>query len=177
MLVSDRNKLPNQSQPVEVSEAQAIFDSIRRIVQALRHFSKCSEKELGVSSAQLFVLQKISESQSPLSINDLAEATLTHQSSVSVVVSKLVHRKLVERVQSKVDSRAVELKLSKQGLALLEKTPPSIQERLVDAIVRMDNEGRQSLVQGLHTLIQNAGLEKEEASLFFEDREAKKYEN
>ena len=75
-----------------------------------------------------------------------------------------------------MDSRAVELKLSKQGLALLKKSPPSIQERLLDAVADMDIEDRQSLVQGLHTLIQNAGLEEEEPSLFFEDR-GREYEN
>ena len=62
---------------------QNILDSIRRIVHGLRVSSKIAEKELGISGAQLFILQKLSQSNR-LSINELAERTLTHQSSVSV---------------------------------------------------------------------------------------------
>src|SRR5690242_2450699 len=93
--------------PTVKADTQSILDAIRKIVKSLREASKSTEKRMGLSAAQLFVLQKIAESDKPLSINELAERTLTHQSSVSVVVTKLVNHKLVERLPSKLDARAV----------------------------------------------------------------------
>jgi len=70
----------------------------------------------------------------------------------------------------------VELKLSKQGAAVLENSPDSIQKRLMEAVAAMQERERQSLVAGLQTLIQKAGLQEEEPSLFFEDGRTRKYE-
>ncbi len=64
-----------------------MLDAIRRIVQALRESSRAAEKRVGLSGAQLFVLQTLGESPG-LSLNELAERTRTHQSSVSVVVTQ-----------------------------------------------------------------------------------------
>ena len=124
---------------------------------------------MGLSAAQLFVLQKIAESDKPLSINGLAEHTLTHQSSVSVVVTKLAAKKLVERLPSKADARALDLHLTKRGAALLGGAPPLIQDRLMNAISKLSIKERQGLVRGLQVLIDKAGLQDEEPSLFFEE--------
>jgi DNA-binding MarR family transcriptional regulator len=115
------------------------------------------------------VLQEVAENSTPLSINALAERTLTHQSSVSVVVAKLVRLELIERLSSKTDARAVELRLSQKGEALLRRIPPLIQDRLRDGIARLAPDERQGLVLGLQLLIEKAGLQEGEPSLFFED--------
>src|SRR5205814_5128834 len=75
---------------------RAAMDSIRRVVQALRVSSRAAEQRVGLSGAQLFVLQRLAASPA-MSINDLAEGTVTHQSSVSVVRRRLVERGLVRR--------------------------------------------------------------------------------
>src|SRR6185312_321205 len=66
---------------------QRVLDSIRRIVRLLREGTRASEDAVGLSAAQLFVLQKLDPAV-PLSLTELAARTLTHQSSVSVVVSR-----------------------------------------------------------------------------------------
>jgi DNA-binding MarR family transcriptional regulator len=68
-----------------------VLDSLRRIVQVLRESSRRAERQLGISGAQLFVLEKLAEAPSQ-SLNELAERTHTHQSSVSTVVARLVKR-------------------------------------------------------------------------------------
>src|SRR4051812_49679467 len=65
-----------------------VLDAIRRVVRTLREASRHSDRVVGVSAAQLFVLQRLAGTRG-LSVNELAARTLTHQSSVSVVVSKL----------------------------------------------------------------------------------------
>ena len=71
------------------ADVQAVLDGVRRIVQALRASSRWAEQHVGLSGAQLFVLQKLAETPG-MSVNELAERTHTHQSSVSTVVSRLV---------------------------------------------------------------------------------------
>ena len=60
---------------------QRVLDSIRRIVRLLREGTRASEDAVGLSAAQLFVLQKLDPAV-PLSLNELAARTLMHQSSV-----------------------------------------------------------------------------------------------
>ena len=86
-------------------EIKITLDALRRIVKELRVSSRSVERTHGVSSAQLFVLQKLNESTVPLSINELADRTQTHQSSVSVVVSRLAEDGWVLRQPSPKDGR------------------------------------------------------------------------
>ena len=157
---------------VKATEFQTFLDSIRRIVRSLRRYSKSTEKTLGLTTTQIFVLQKLAGSKKALSINELAEATLTHQSTVSVVVSKLVDRHLIERIASKTDSRSVELTISKEGLRLLSKSPPSMQEQLMTGFSQMNDQERRGLLVGLQSLIQNSGLQDVEPSMLLEDNES-----
>src|SRR5262245_28824999 len=96
-------------------DTRAVLDAVRRIVHALRESSRWAEKHVGLSGAQLFVLQKLAESPDAVSVNELAARTHTHQSSVSTVVARLVGRGLVRRVWSEADGRSVELTLSRRG--------------------------------------------------------------
>ena len=84
-------------------------------------------------------------------------------------IKKLVSQKLVERVTSKEDGRVIELKLGKKGALLLRDRPPLVQDRLVEGIARMAAHEREGLVAGLHSLIEKAGLQEAEPSLFFEE--------
>src|SRR3954468_11045805 len=113
--------------------ARRVLDSIRRIAQSIRLASRAAERVSGLSGAQLFVLQKLADGEAA-SLNDLAARTLTHQSSVSVVVQRLVDRKLVTRAASRDDARRVVLSLTPAGRALVRKSPQAAQERLIEAI-------------------------------------------
>src|SRR5581483_3712391 len=114
-------------------ETQEILDSFRRIVRVLRESSRAAEQRVGISGAQLFVMSALKK-EPQLSINELAQRTRTHQSTVSVVVSRLVERGLVARSSSAADARRLTLKLTPEGRALLKRAPDASQERLVAAI-------------------------------------------
>src|SRR5512140_2718929 len=116
-----------------MEERKAIFDSIRRIVRAVRLPSRSSESTVGLSAAQLFVLQRLAEHDG-LSINELASETWTDQSSVSVVVSKLAARRLVRREISRLDRRRTLISLSAKGRRALAGAPEPMQVRLLAAL-------------------------------------------
>jgi DNA-binding MarR family transcriptional regulator len=147
-----------------------VLDSIRRIVRCLRISSRSAEKEAGLTTAQLFVLSRLA-SQSAVSLNELAERTLTHQSSASVVVSRLVSRGLVRRSQSPRDARRLELRLTARGQRVLKTAPDTAQDRLIHALNRMKSAERRRLAALMHRFIQLADID-QPAAMFFEDAPA-----
>ena len=113
-----------------VTDSQRILDSIRRLVRLLRLSDSEAQATFGLSAAQLFALHAIA-SMPRLSVNDLAERTQTDQSSVSVVVGRLVDAGLVARERAEDDARRVVLEVTKEGRALLRKAPPVAPQRIV----------------------------------------------
>ena len=136
----------NISRPA--ADARVVLDAVRWIVQAIRESSRRAERTVGLSGAQLFVLRAIAETPA-LSLNQLARRTRTHQSSVSVVVSRLVRRRLVRRERSADDRRRLVLGLTASGAALVARSPDVVQERLIAAIERQPRRRRQALATAL----------------------------
>lgn len=160
--------MPIQSTDGKRETAVEILDHFRRIVQALRESSRASERQLGVSGAQLFVLQTLEKSQ-PLSLNALAELTHTHQSTVSVVVRRLVEQDLVQSLASPADRRRLELLLTPRGRALVRRAPAAVQDRLVAGVRALTPSARKSLALSLGKLAQVMGLETGTPTMFFEE--------
>jgi DNA-binding MarR family transcriptional regulator len=155
---------PNTSSP----HARDVLDAIRHIVQALRESSRAAEKHVGFSSAQLFVLHALEESPG-LSLNDLAERTRTHQSSVSAVVSRLTRARLVERGTASGDARRAEVRLSSRGRSRLRRTPRTAQERLVQAVDGLPKADRRRLAALLRRLVDEMGLESSKPAAMFDE--------
>jgi DNA-binding MarR family transcriptional regulator len=151
-----------------MSTSQRVLDSIRRIVRLLREGSRASEDAVGLSAAQLFVLQML-DPERPLSLKDVAARTLTHQSSVSVVVSRLVERGLVQRRAASDDARRLELLPTKKGLALRERAPAAAQQRVIEAIESLSARQQRALADGLELLVAALGLDALAPMLFDEE--------
>lgn len=145
-----------------------VVDAIRSIVQSLRISGRAAEQQLGISSAQLYILQELAELPAQ-SINELAERTFTHQSSVSMVVSRLVEGHLVTRTAARSDARRLSISLTPAGRALLRKAPDAAQTRLVEGLRSMSRSELHALAGHLSTLTdvieQQAAAEDEETIL------------
>jgi DNA-binding MarR family transcriptional regulator len=143
------------------------MNALRHIVRDLRLGARDAERSAGVSAAQLFVLQALADGPAA-SLSDLAERTLTDQSSVSVVVKRLTDRKLVSSKVSTVDARRVTLTLTAKGRGLLARCPEPTQVRLVAALERLAPVELEGLTRGLTALARELGG-KEPPQMFFED--------
>jgi DNA-binding MarR family transcriptional regulator len=149
------------------ADVRTALDAFRRIVQALRTGSRETERVVGLSSAQLFALQQLAV-RPGMSINELAAVTFTHQSSVSVVVQRLVERKLVVKVASRDDRRRAQLALTEAGTALLRRSPEPVQDRLIAAIGSLNDTERRALAHSLTEVARAIGAPAA-APMFFED--------
>jgi DNA-binding MarR family transcriptional regulator len=157
--------------PPASDEITGILDDLRRIVRVLRESSRAAEGQLGVTGAQLFVLKALSEAPA-LSINALAERTRTHQSTVSVVVRRLVAGGLVKRSTSLTDGRRVELALTRRGRTLLARAPLAAQDRLIDALARLAAPARKVMAAQLREVVAAMQMGDEAPAMFFEDEES-----
>jgi DNA-binding MarR family transcriptional regulator len=167
------NPLPRQKRSREqgredTEDIRAVMDAIRRVVRMLRVSARASERLVGISGAQLFVLQQLAEAGA-CSIGELAEHTLTHQSSVSVVVSRLIERGFVSRRASEEDGRRAVVELTASGRALFRRAPPMAQAHLISGLRRMGAAERDALARGLSALVREIGADAEAPTLFFED--------
>ena len=150
------------------SDTRAVLDSVRRIVRALHESSRAAEKQVGVTGAQLFVLQKLAEAPG-LSLNEIAARTHTHQSSVSTVVSRLVARGLVLRAPAAADARRLELRLSAEGRRVIGRAPDAAQNRLIHAVEQLPAARRRALARSLVALTSVMDLAGREPVMFFDN--------
>ena len=134
--------------------------------------SRQAEQHVGLTGAQLFVLQQLGHSPCA-SLNDLASRTMTHQSSVSVVVTRLVAKGLVRRVPSSVDARRRELALTPRGRTALSRAPELAQELLIEAVGALSPKTRAGLANGLRDVVRHMGIDDARpAHLFFDGESA-----
>ena len=150
---SDNRNPPAPAYPIERS-----MNAVRSIVRALRINTRAIELKMGISLAQLFVLQQLAERGAD-SLNDLAERTATHQSSVSVVVRRLVERGYVTRTSSSTDKRRIEIGLTPEGRKLLEDAPSTIQTQLVNALRQMGRDDQTTLADLLEHWLREAKID------------------
>jgi DNA-binding MarR family transcriptional regulator len=146
-----------------------IMDSIRRIVHALRTSHRAAG-DLELTGAQLFVLATLGPAEGPMGVKELAEQTRTDQSTVSVVVGRLVDRGLVKRQRSSIDTRRVELSLTTRGRNVLRKTPTTVaQSRLAAALGELSSADTAALSRVLKRVVAMMGESDAPARMLFDE--------
>ena len=149
----------------EASITQAL-DAIRRIISVLRRSSRLAESKVGIGGAQLFVLQQLATAPAR-SINELAERTYTHQSSVSVVVRRLVKQGLVERRPAPDDRRRREMRLTPAGQRLAARAPLPAQIHLINGLRGLPVSQLRTLGRLLDRVVRRMGAAGEPPAMLF----------
>ena len=149
-----------------------IITALRALVQVLRTGAGEATRRTGLSSAQLYVLTKLADAPAP-SLNALARRVHAHQSSVSVVVDRLVKQGLVHRIPDPADRRRKMIELTPKGRALLRRAPPTVQSALVEAIAALPHTRRLALSTGLERLVRQVGGPVEPALFLEQDPRAR----
>lgn len=155
----------------EIQQVTAAMNAISSIVRALRVSSRMIESKMGISGAQLFVLQQLAERPAH-SLNELADRTATHQSSVSVVVRRLVDHGYVSRTTADADRRRVELSLTDKGRHLLEHAPTTVPVKLLRGARALSVTERKALAEHLQAWVRASGIEDTAPPLLGEDADA-----
>jgi DNA-binding MarR family transcriptional regulator len=133
------------------AEKAAVVGLIRSISQELRTAGRAVDGDLGITAAQVDVLRAI-RSGSPCSINEIAERTFTHQSTVSSIVARLAEDGLVSRGPSPDDGRRQAIALTAAGKRRLRQAPESSEQRLLAALRSMSRDELKTLARFLGRL-------------------------
>jgi DNA-binding MarR family transcriptional regulator len=158
------------SEPAPVAQDSVrAMDALRRMVRALSRSAREASSGGGLSGAQLFVLRQVG-ARPGLSIGQLAASTLSRQSTVSEVVSRLIERGMISRETSANDARQSELTLTAAGRRAVAKLGATAQERLAAGLASMPSPRRRMLADALESWLADAGLADEPAGMFFDDQ-------
>jgi DNA-binding MarR family transcriptional regulator len=151
-----------------MTNSARILDAIRRLVQHLRIADRAAQGELGITGAQLFVLAELGKTPE-LSLNDLTARTHTDQSSVSVVVSRLVDAGLVTRNRDTRDARRLALNLTPSGRAVLQRAPAVPQEQIIALVERLPTDELKRFADSFTALVDALGAEPGPAPMLLEN--------
>ncbi len=154
----------------QISDVRVALDAFRHIVQALRA-AGAGDRPARLGSAQRFALQQIAEHPGA-SINDVAALTFTHQSSVSVVIQRLVDQQLVAKAAAADDRRRQRLTVTAKGRRELSRAPVAAQGTLIAAIASLPDADRRVLATSLHAVarLMTPHGRTVNPPMFFEDR-------
>lgn len=145
----------------------ACVDAVRRLVRALRVTAHETQRRVGVSAAQLFVLAQLAPERE-LSLSELASRTLTDRTSVAAVIERLVERGLVIRGWSSDDMRRAAVRITPAGRRLLRQAPRAPTTRLIGALESLPADRVTALASSLGALIAAMGLSAQPAPLLFD---------
>ena len=100
----------------------AVLEKFRILVQEAQNHSDRIKKKTGVSGAQLWVLQEVSE-QVNITINEIAAKMAMNQSTISTLADQMTQAGYLTRSAAVSDKRKVLVNLTPAGVKLLKKSP------------------------------------------------------
>ncbi len=153
-------------EPGPSADVAAIVQGLRRINQAIEEYSREVHRAYGLTGPQLWALKTLHRRGS-LTAGELAEALVVHQSSVSVLLTRLERRRLIHRVRRRTDRRFVEIALTEAGRTLAEQSPEPAQGRLLHQLRRMRPAEVTAIRLSIDALVDAMGAGGMEARFFF----------
>jgi DNA-binding MarR family transcriptional regulator len=144
------------------------LNAVRSIMRALRVNSREIEGKIGMSLAQVFVLEELAKSPAD-SLGEIAARTATHQSSVSMVLKRLVAGGFVSRTAHPHDQRRLQFSITPSGSQMLLRTPKTIQARLIAALGTIAPADQTRLVRLLERWLVIAEIDRVSPPMLLED--------
>ncbi|MHA6346203.1 MarR family winged helix-turn-helix transcriptional regulator [Roseivivax sp. CAU 1761] len=104
--------------------------ALRRILRATELYGRDLARDAGLTAVQLRVLQIVAE-RGRCHPSDVAGQMGVSQATISVLIKKLTSYGLIERRQSPLDGRQVDLTITEEGRRRVEVAPDALQQRYV----------------------------------------------
>ncbi|WP_340679561.1 MarR family transcriptional regulator [Paraglaciecola sp.] len=109
---------------------EELLISLRKVIRAIDIYSKKLNKDSGLTSPQLLVLQKIA-AQDDVMVKDIASSINLSSATVTSILDRLEPRGLVIRKRSTIDKRKVGLYVTEAGLVAIKGAPTPLQEHFI----------------------------------------------
>ena len=133
--------------------ATQTLKQFRIIIGAVRHHFHALEEACGISGAQIWILSAIADKPG-ITVSLLSKTLSVHVSTASNMLEKLAKAGLVERQRSQADRRVVNLHLTTEGQAILDRAPKPLTSLIPLALSRLPEPTLTRLHEDLALLIQ-----------------------
>ena len=144
-------------------QPQRALIALRRIIRATDLHSKRVRQESGLTVPQVVLLQAI-RVLGEVSGRQLAEEVSLSQATVSTILDRLEVRGYVKRYRSPHDRRVVHVKLTRLGQKTLERAPPLLHVRFIEALERLPEGQRTTILDSLERVAEMMGAESVDAA-------------
>jgi len=133
-----------------------VLVALRRIIHAVDLQSKRVSKASGSTPPQILILRAIND-LGEVTSGRISEEVSLSQGTVTTILDRLEHRRLIERYRSEKDRRVAHARLTKAGRQALKKAPALLHERFITKFSALDAVEQQRTIKTLETVAEMLG--------------------
>ncbi len=133
---------------VAMKDYDEILVALRQITRAIDLYSKRLQKQTGLTTSSLLVMDAITRLESPTP-SSVAKEIVLSQATVTNLVDRLESNGLVRREKSGTDKRSVNLELTEDGHEKLKIAPELLQTEFVREFRKLDAWEQHMLIASL----------------------------
>ncbi len=115
----------------DVNSYEQVLVALRRVIRATDLHSKRLSKHAGLTGPPQLLIMRTIRDMGEVTIGTIAENVSLSQATVTTILDRLEHRKLVYRVRSTRDKRKVHAHLTEEGAEILARAPNPLQEDFI----------------------------------------------
>jgi DNA-binding MarR family transcriptional regulator len=142
----------------KVSYEEKIVLNVRKIMRAIDMHSASLARKYGLTSPQLICLKRLAESgETPPGA--LAKSVHLSHATVTGIISRLEGKGLIERSRSLEDGRSFLIKITGEGLSMLESSPSVLQEQFMHELSRLADWEKTMILSSLQRITSMLSVE------------------
>jgi DNA-binding MarR family transcriptional regulator len=133
-----------------VDIGEHVIIALRRVIRAVDLHSRNLAASHGLTGPQALLLKALQHGK--LSAGELASRVSLSQGTVTDILNRLEKRGLITRLRDTSDRRRVLVEVTQQGLAVLEESPPLLQERFIQRFGELEEWEQTQLLASLQRI-------------------------
>lgn len=147
----------------QMKDYDNLLIALRRITRAIDLHSKRLQKESGLTTSQLLVIEAIEKLDNPTP-SSIAREILVSQSTVTNLTERMERNGLLKRIKSPSDKRSVRLKVTAKGKRSYESAPELLQSEFLEKFRRLQSWERHMLLSAIERVATMMDAEELDAS-------------
>ena len=133
-----------------VDIGEHVIIALRRVIRAVDLHSRDLAASHGLTGPQALLMKALQHGK--LSAGELASRVSLSQGTVTDILNRLEKRGTIMRLRDAADRRRVIVELTPRGLALLEESPPLLQEQFIQRFSRLEEWEQTQLLASLQRI-------------------------
>ena len=135
----------------ETDSCDEMLIAIRRVVRAIDLHSRSLINSHGLTGPQALILKEINKAKQ-ISAGEIARRVTLSQATVTDIVNRLEKKGLVQKTRCQGDRRKLSISATPDGLDLLLKSPPLLQESFVARFKNLRDWEQSQLLSSLQRI-------------------------